>query len=85
MNKKHILVFFCLVFVILPLLAPAKHASAQPRFGQINSATDLINAVNALRASNGLSQLSVHPILMQTAQPKQNSIICSRRRFPEFL
>ena len=72
MNKRTILIFFCLVFVSLPLLAPAKHVSAQPHFGQINSPSDLINVVNALRQSNGLSPLTVHPILMQTAQSQAN-------------
>ncbi|MBI5351593.1 MAG: LysM peptidoglycan-binding domain-containing protein [Chloroflexi bacterium] len=68
MNKKYILFSFFLLLALLSLLRPSRPASALPRFETIGSPSQLINAVNALRAANGLSALAVHPILMQTAQ-----------------
>jgi LysM repeat protein/uncharacterized protein YkwD len=45
---------------------PSSHASSVPG--------ELINAVNALRAANGLPQIKVHPILMQIAQIEAEGI-----------
>ncbi len=51
-------------------LAPAGNANAapQPRQVTITSASQLIDVVNNLRAANGLSTLTVHNALMQSAQ-----------------
>lgn len=68
MNKKYFLAL-CALIVLIGLVAPSKDASARPQFQQaITSPTQLINAVNGLRAANGLPALTVHPILNQSAQ-----------------
>ena len=55
------------VFVLLASAVPSRAASPeQPR--RAGSPYDLINAVNALRASFGLAPYSVNAILMATAQ-----------------
>ncbi len=41
------------------------------------SPSDLISAVNQLRASRGLNVLEVHPILMQTAQMQADALLAS--------
>ena len=62
------LVVFALLVVTLSLLLP-KEVSAKPQVQTtISSASQLIEVVNNLRVSYGLQQLTVHPILMQTAQ-----------------
>ena len=69
MNKKQIGLSLGLILGLMYLLAPGRGVSAQPQFRQtITSASQLISAVNSLRASNGLAALTVHPVLMQTAQ-----------------
>ena len=66
----------CLVAVVLTLLAlwlPSPSLAGRANIPQIaDSAFDLINAVNYLRASNGLSPYSVNSILMYTAQNQAN-------------
>ena len=59
----------------LPLLLltvgwnPSKEVSARPALSQeVTSAMQLIDAINGLRLANGRTPLSIHPILMQTAQ-----------------
>ncbi len=69
MNKKQFWFPLCSALVLMYLLAPTKDAYAQPQFQQaITSPSQLINAVNSLRLSNGLAALTVHPILNQSAQ-----------------
>ena len=61
---------FALLFLILFLgsyLLTIDSVSASPR-PQVTSPSQLIDAVNSLRASNGLAPLVMHPILMQSAQ-----------------
>ena len=61
---------FTLLFVIFLLgssLLSIDSASASPQL-QITSPSQLIEAVNNLRASNGLAPLIMHSILMQSAQ-----------------
>ena len=68
-SKKQIWLFLYMALVLIYLLAPPRGVSAQPQFQQaITSPSQLINAVNNLRLSNGLLALTVHPILMQSAQ-----------------
>ncbi|MDO8754581.1 MAG: CAP domain-containing protein [Anaerolineales bacterium] len=59
-----------LSFLLLTLsLSPAKGVSARPKpQSQIASPSQLIEAVNNLRISYGLPQLTWHSILMQSAQ-----------------
>ncbi len=69
MNKKQIWFILCLLLAWIYLLAPSGLVSAQPQFQQgITSPSQLINAVNSLRAANGLAPLTEHPILDQSAQ-----------------
>jgi uncharacterized protein YkwD len=69
MNKHTPRLYFCLMIALMFLLTAPKEAAAQPHFQQaITSPAQLINAVNSLRAENGLALLTVHPILNQSAQ-----------------
>lgn len=65
--KRYFLSFFFLLIFTLAFSIPEK-VSARPEMYQITSASQLIEAVNSLRASYGLLPLTVHPILMQSAQ-----------------
>lgn len=69
--------FHRLVYPLLALAVGSMAALASPSVSQAKSAgaptyaispLDLINAVNALRSSNGLPQYSINSILMYTAQ-----------------
>lgn len=54
-------------------LVPFQNASAwTPERARPSTAYELIEAVNALRASRGLPAYNVHPILMQIAQAQAN-------------
>ena len=56
-----------LLFVIFGSTIPS-HAQSEESTRLAGSPTDLVNAVNALRASFGLPLYSISPILMSTAQ-----------------
>lgn len=58
---------FTLLFVTLSLLTPME-VSARPEAQAITTPSQLIEVVNSLRVSYGLQPLTVHPILMQSAQ-----------------
>lgn len=70
MNKRLILILVCLFGVLTVAFAPDLSGSAST----LNSSTasDLINAVNALRASNGLPAYRVNSTLMNIAQGQAN-------------
>jgi LysM repeat protein len=61
---------FILLIILLILLSslPSKKVSAKPKTYAITTASQLIEAVNGLRASYGLAPLVHHSILMQSAQ-----------------
>lgn len=65
--RKFILILSVLVPLLWLSLPPKGSVSAKPR-ANITSPSQLIDAVNNLRLSNGLPALQVHPILMQSAQ-----------------
>ena len=68
MNKKQIWLLLCFALALIPLFVP-RHVFAQPRSDQtITTPQQLIDAVNSLRLARGLSALTVHPALMQSAQ-----------------
>ena len=82
-------VFPLLFALILPFTAVRARTSSLPQFQEASptpetgtvtptpsplTPADLINAVNILRMNNGLSPLSVHPVLMQVAQTEANGI-----------
>ncbi len=71
MNKKQISLLFVFALMLIPLLAPQR-VSAQPFRDAITTPDQLINAVNSLRLSRGLSALAVHSALMQSAQSQAN-------------
>ncbi|MEP0804193.1 MAG: LysM peptidoglycan-binding domain-containing protein [Chloroflexota bacterium] len=87
MNNPHRpLILFCLLFaLILPVTAPHASTSNLPLFQEASSTpepalptpADIINAVNAFRLANGLSALTVHPILMQVAALQANALAAS--------
>lgn len=66
MRIKHFFLFN--LILLLLILIPSKKADARPTYYEITSPAQLIEAVNNLRVSYGLSPLSTHPILMQSAQ-----------------
>lgn len=62
-----IILFICVSLVALSFPSPSRADSfSAPRYA--DTVYDLINAVNALRASNGLTPYSINSILMYTAQ-----------------
>lgn len=70
--------FFTLLSSLLTPIA-SRNALAQviytPTPMQIQTADQVINAVNSLRVANGLPSLSVHPILMQVAQWEVDALV----------
>ena len=67
---KRINLFFILLLFVLTLLNifPSKEVSAKPTRFPITTPAQMIEAVNNLRVSYGLTPLATHPILMQSAQ-----------------
>lgn len=70
-----------LILLLIPALflfsipkANAQDFEPTPTLGAPPSPADIINAINSLRISYGLSPLSVHPVLMQIAQEQANGI-----------
>jgi len=67
--KKWIPLSSIIALLVLTLgLSRPSEVSARPLRYQITSPSQLIDAVNSLRASYGLGALTAHPILNQTAQ-----------------
>jgi len=64
---KKILPLVILIAVLSSVQIPDAHGS-NPMSRSSSTPTELIQAVNALRITNGLSALNTHPILMQIAQ-----------------
>ncbi|MBN1146985.1 MAG: LysM peptidoglycan-binding domain-containing protein [Anaerolineales bacterium] len=62
----------CLIGVMASLGLKASPGRAQPERARLNSAYDLIAAVNQLRASNGLPAYQVNAALMAAAQAHSN-------------
>lgn len=65
MRKLFVLLLLTLLLGTHMLSVDSALASPHP---QVTSPSQLIDAVNNLRLSNGLAPLSMHPILMQSAQ-----------------
>jgi len=62
-------IFFLLIgLMILLSMFSSSEVSAKPTHYLITTPTQMIEAVNNLRASYGLAPLATHPILMQSAQ-----------------
>ncbi|MCQ3938083.1 MAG: hypothetical protein DPW18_13695 [Chloroflexi bacterium] len=66
--RKSFLFLFPLVVALAVLFSQPGGVLARPLQYQITSPSQLIEAVNNLRISYGLPPLTVHPILMQSAQ-----------------
>lgn len=64
---KRISFLFASVLLLLLSITPKQVVEARP-FANITSPSQLIDAVNSLRAANGLAALPVHQALMQSAQ-----------------
>lgn len=68
----------CISLLLTANLAVSLKASAHSLYQQNQpTPSELINAVNALRLSYGLAPLTVHPILMQTAQGQADALLAS--------
>jgi uncharacterized protein YkwD len=74
--RKHFIWAMTLALLTLTVgLLPIKGATAAPkRQDSISTASEVIEAVNALRIANGLLPLNPHPVLMQVAQWEANAI-----------
>lgn len=70
MHRRFAPPVFTVIFIILLALSLPSTSRAEIAYAPqaASSAYDLINAVNALRASNGLPTYSINSILMYTAQ-----------------
>jgi uncharacterized protein YkwD/LysM repeat protein len=66
--RKRIFLIFCTSVLAAISLSQPKLVLAQPLQQSINTPSELIDAVNALRLSYGLAPLAVHSVLMQSAQ-----------------
>lgn len=66
MGKRISFLFACILLLVLSI-TPKQVVEARP-FANITSPSQLIDAVNSLRAANGLAALPVHQALMQSAQ-----------------
>ncbi len=77
-DKKYIWVVFAAA-LIFASVKDAKAGLFSSRLEQQSQPTPsaLIDAVNALRLSYGLAPLTVHPILMQTAQGQADALLAS--------
>jgi len=60
-----------------PRLPPFQDEFSTPTLPPPPSPADIINAVNNLRLSNGLNQLSVNPVLMQVAAEQASALAAS--------
>lgn len=69
LSRSTIIIYAASLVLVIALVFPVE-SRAEPAFAPdtASSPFDLINAVNALRASNGLPAYSISPILMFTAQ-----------------
>ncbi len=81
--KRSSWLFACAVLILGMMLASSGKVEADS-FSDDSGAgraeptpSELINAVNALRAGRGLPALKVHPILMQTAQSQASALLAS--------
>src|SRR5574341_2209999 len=80
-RQRSFSLFFCVFLILLLILSPLGKAAAHSLLLDSGvpqrepTPSELINAVNALRASHGLPELKVHRILMQTAQSQANALL----------
>jgi LysM repeat protein len=63
-----------LLSLVYSLVAPQEVLAGSPAQETIPTASEVIEAVNALRIANGLLPLNPHPVLMQVAQWEANAI-----------
>jgi len=70
-----LLLLFCLgISLSYPQPAGAQGFDPTPTLGAPPNPEEIINAINALRASYGLPTLNAHPVLMQIAQEEAGGI-----------
>jgi len=74
---RWIFVWVMLVTGLLPLERAAASVFHRVQQGKQPTPMDLIAAVNQLRVERGLNALTVHPILMQTAQMQADALLAS--------
>lgn len=74
MQKQPLTVFLALLFLAFYLLPPKEAIARSLSQDNPPTASEVIEAVNALRIANGLLPLNPHPVLMQVAQWEANAI-----------
>jgi len=74
MKRAILLLASSLIFALVVSLLPGRSQAQEYQMPEIQSGSDLLAAVNALRVSNGLAPYSAHPILMQIAQAQADYI-----------
>lgn len=82
-RQRSFSLFSCAFLILLMILSSSGKAAAHSLLLASGAPqgeptpSELINAVNTLRAGHGLSALKVHRILMQTAQSQANALLAS--------
>ena len=86
LTKTRVWFYIHVTLLVALSLVPFQNVAAKPNLQQgITSPSQLIDAVNGLRLAYGLQPLTIHPLLMQSAQSQAEpgrSHMSARAEFP---